>query len=208
MAARTSRTSVIRERNERGFRNFLHNLKAVFHLLLTPGNEQLTTDALRDARRYLLDAKGTLSLLLNDLTRGDRNPTGPPANAIQAPLRDLRESVTQLLYILSVEIEKREQESAFYMDAAYSAGVTSTQLGPGRRRYGISKDQLEHLRSLFFSWQKIADMLQVSVSTIQRRRKEFRLDDKFESYSDITDDEPDEIYASITGNSNEGPLQP
>ena len=61
MAARTNRTSVIRERNERGFRNFLQNLKAVFHLFLIPGNEQLTTDALRDARRYLLDARGTLS---------------------------------------------------------------------------------------------------------------------------------------------------
>ena len=131
IAARTNRTSVIRERNERGFRNFLQNSKAVFHLFLTPGNEQLTTDALRDAKRYLPDAKGTLSLLLNDLSRGDPNPTGLPANATQAPLRDLRESVTQPLYILSVKIEKREQESAFYVDAAYSAGVTSTQLGPG-----------------------------------------------------------------------------
>ena len=159
-------------------------MKAVFHLFLTP-------DALRDAKRYLLDAKGTLSLLLNDLSRGDPNPTGLPANAIQAPLRDLRESVTQPLYILSDEIEKREQESAFYVDAAYSAGVTSTHLGPGRRRYDISKDQLEHLRSLFFSWKKIADMLQVSVSTIQRRCKEFGLDDKYESYSDIKDDELD-----------------
>ena len=132
MAARTNRTNVIQERNERGFRNFLQNLKAVFHLFLTPGDKQLTTDALRDARRYLLDAKGTLSLLLNDLSYP--NPTGLPANALQAPLWDLRESVTQLLYILSVEIEKREQESAFYVDAAYSAVVTSTQVGPGRRR--------------------------------------------------------------------------
>ena len=96
--------------------------------------------------------------------------------------------------------------SALYVDAAYSAGVTSTQFGSGRKRYDISKDQLEHLRSLFFSWQKIADMPQVSVSTIQRRRNEFGLDDKFESYSDITDNELDEIYFSITGNSNEGPL--
>ena len=48
----------------------------------------------------------------------------------------------------------------------------------------------------------------MSVSTIQRRRKEFGLDDKFESYSDITDDELDEIYASITGNSSECPLTP
>ena len=71
MAARTNRTSVIRERNERGFRNFLQNLKAVFHLFLTPGNEQLTTDALRNARRYLLDAKGTLS---RDTRRKLRKP--------------------------------------------------------------------------------------------------------------------------------------
>ena len=64
MAARTSRTSVIRVRNERGFCNFLHNLKAVFHLFLTPGNEQLTTNGLRDARRYLLDTVGTVQLYL------------------------------------------------------------------------------------------------------------------------------------------------
>ena len=63
MAARTNHTSIIRERNERGFLNFLQNLKAVFHLFLTPGFEQLTTDPLQDARRYLLDAKGTLSRL-------------------------------------------------------------------------------------------------------------------------------------------------
>lgn len=62
------------------------------------------------------------------------------------------------------------------------------------------------MRSLFLSWQKIADMLQVSVSTLQRRRKEFELSDEFERYSDITDDELDEIHASITGNSSEGPL--
>ena len=80
--------------------------------------------------------------------------------------------------------------------------------GPGRRRYDISKDQLEHLRSLYFSWQKIADMLQVSVSTIQRRCREFGLSDEFERYSDITDDELDQIYASVTGNSCEGPLTP
>ena len=84
-------------------------------------------------------------------------------------------SATQLLFILSVEIEKREQESVVHMDAAYSAGLTSTQFRPGRRRYDISKDQLEHLRSLFFSWQKIADMLQVSVSTIQRGAKSLDL---------------------------------
>ncbi|KAJ7388360.1 hypothetical protein OS493_038202 [Desmophyllum pertusum] len=143
------------------------------------------------ARHHLLDAKGTISLLILDLERGDPNPTGLPTNAIQAPLQNLSESVAQLINILPVEIEKREQAEVFDLDSAYSTSVTSTQSGPGRRRYDISKDQLEHLRSLFFSWQKIADML-------QRRRREFGLSDQFERYSDMTDDELDQIYSSIT----------
>ena len=111
---------------------------------------------------------------MNDLVRSD--PAQPdraiPTSAIQAPLHNLSESVTQLIYILSDEIEKREQADVFDLDAAHSTPVTSTQFGPGRRRYDISKDQLEHLRSLFFSWQKIADILHVSASTLQGRRKE------------------------------------
>ena len=51
-------------------------------------------------------------------------------------------------------------------------------------------------------------MLEVSVSTIQRRRREFGLSDEFDRYSDITDDELDQIHASVTGNSREGPLTP
>ncbi|PFX31687.1 hypothetical protein AWC38_SpisGene3438 [Stylophora pistillata] len=39
-------------------------------------------------------------------------------------------------------------------------------------------------------------MLQVSVSAIRRRRREFGLSDEFERYSDITDDEIDQIYAT------------
>ena len=72
-------------------------MKAALGLFLTPGNEQLTTDA----KRYPLDAKGTLSLLLNDLTRGDPKPTGLPTNAIKIPLQDLKESLCQLQLILS-----------------------------------------------------------------------------------------------------------
>ena len=204
-----TRSVVIRERNEGGFRHFLQNLKAVFRLFLTPENVHLTTDALVEARRVLLEARGILSLLISDLQRGDPNPTGLPTSAIQAPLQNLSESVSEMINILPVEIENREHAEVFDQDTAYSTSVTITPgPGPGRRRYDISKDQLEHLRSLYFSWQKIADMLQVSVSTIQRRRREFGLSDEFERYSDITDDELDQIYASVTGNSREGPLTP
>ena len=88
MAARTGCTNVIRKRNERGFRHFLQKLKAVFRLFLTPNNVQLTADALTEAKHHLLDAKGTSSLLMNDLVRSDPNPTGLPTNAIQAPLHN------------------------------------------------------------------------------------------------------------------------
>ena len=97
--------SVVRERNERGFRSFLQNLKAVFRLFLTPGNENLTTDSLVEARHHLLDARGTLSLLLAELERGDPNPSGLPTSTIQAPLQNLNESVAQVINMLPVEIE-------------------------------------------------------------------------------------------------------
>ena len=46
------------------------------------------------------------------------------------------------------------------------------------------------------------------MSTILRRRTEFGLSDEFERYSDLADDELDQIYASVTGNPREGPLTP
>ena len=124
MVARTSRMRVIRERNERSFCHFLQNLKTVFRLFLTPDNVQLTTDALIEARHHLFDAKGTLFLLMNDLVRGDPNPTGLPTNVIQAPLQNFGEYVTQLIYVLSVEIEKREEAEVFDLETAYSTSVT------------------------------------------------------------------------------------
>ena len=49
---------------------------------------------------------------------------------------------------LPAEIENRELAEIFDLDTAYSTSVT-TQHRPGQRHYDISKDQLEHLHSLF-----------------------------------------------------------
>ena len=40
-------------------------------------------------------------------------------------------------------------------------------------------------------------MLEVSVSTIQRRRREFGLSDEFDRYSDIIDDELDQCSRQL-----------
>ena len=154
---------------------------------LTPENENLAPNFLLEARHILLDARGTLSLLIVvELDRGDPNPTGLPTSTLQAPLQNLKQFVAQMINMLPAEVESREQAENFDQGTAYSTSVTTRKFGPGRKRYDISRDQLGHLRSLFFSWQKTADALQVSVSIIQRRRKEFGLlSDEFEQYSDL-----------------------
>ena len=70
--------------------------------------------------------------------------------------------------------------------------------GPGRPALNITNEQTEYLRSIHFSWEKIAQLLHISVSTLQRKRRALGISDNFEQYSDMSDDELDEIYKEIT----------
>lgn len=70
--------------------------------------------------------------------------------------------------------------------------------GPGRPIIVISKDQIEYLRTIHFSWEKIAKLLGISVSPLQRRRKKFEIDDKLEKFSNISDEQLDLIYKELT----------
>ena len=70
--------------------------------------------------------------------------------------------------------------------------------GPGRPALNITKEQIEYLRSIHFSCEKIAQLLHISVSTLQRRRRVLGISDNFEQYSDVSDDELDQIYKEIT----------
>ena len=171
------------------------------------GKQELETDILVETRYRLLDASGTLSFLMNDLAGGVTNVTGIPSSALQAPVQNMNHSLTQLIALLSSQIESRENAD-FYdaLEVSYSAPLNLVQPGRGRKCYEITKDQVEHLRSLYFSWEAIAGILQVSVSTLQRRRKEFGLSDS--AYSEISDDELDEMYRGITGSPTTGILTP
>ncbi|CAH3173066.1 unnamed protein product [Porites lobata] len=124
------------------------------------------------------------------MSNGLTNATGIPSNAIQVPVQHLKNSLTHITDLLSSRIEGRNNVD-FYdsLDISYSAPLNLSQTGRGRKRYEITKDQLEHLRSLYFSWEAIARILQVT-------------------YSEISDDELDEIYRTVTGSSSTGPLTP
>ena len=58
--------------------------------------------------------------------------------------------------------------------------ITNNNAGRGRPRFIISKEQLEYLRSISFSWTDIALLLGVSRMTIFRRHEEFGLLDELD----------------------------
>ncbi|PFX32689.1 hypothetical protein AWC38_SpisGene2508 [Stylophora pistillata] len=198
-----NRRRVLRERNESGFSSFLQNLKGILKIFLS-SDIQITNEELVEVRQQLIEANGTLSLLQRDIERGDPNPTGLPGETLKEPLTNLSNDIGSIVLILR-DATMQSNESN---EDSYSAPFVPHVSGLGRKKYDITKEQLEHLRSLFFSWTQIANMLQVSISTIQRRRREFGLGDVFEGFSNITDDELDQIYLSITGNASEGPVTP
>ena len=59
-------------------------------------------------------------------------------------------------------------------DTSFHLSTTTTG-GPGGPKFSITKEQLEYLSSMSFTWPQIAQILRVSRMTIYRRRKEFNL---------------------------------
>ena len=71
--------------------------------------------------------------------------------------------------------------------------------GPGRRTVVITRQQIEALREIHFSWSSIARLLGVSERTLERRRREFQMPIGKACYSDISDEELDRIVSQIIG---------
>jgi len=63
----------------------------------------------------------------------------------------MNHSLTQLIALLSSQIESRDNAD-FYdtLEVSYSAPLNLAQPGRGHKCYEITKDQVEHLRLLFF----------------------------------------------------------
>ncbi len=198
-----------RERNLRGFSIFCQHLKGVCTLLARADDlTTLSTTSLQETRHRLLDAYGTIVLLLQEVGNNNQNATGLQSDAIREPLESLKGLVQHLIAHITEELEKRDNiHFDQQLAVQYSTQVDTEKTGSGRKTIKITKDQLEHLRSLYFSWQKISELLGVSISTIQRRRREYGLSENLEKFSNISDDEFDSIYSGISQSEN-GPMTP
>ena len=109
------------------------------------------------------------------------------------PLPDLRSIYTDLNQLLESTQGNLLQWRSYYDSLDFQRTVhqyvTPREFSRqrGRPRFKISKEQLEHLRSLSFSWASIADVLLVSRMTIYRRRCEYGLLE--ESHTAIHDEQ-------------------
>ena len=104
-------------------------------------------------------------------------------------LSNVHADLLQLLRTVQVSLQKWVD----YSDVLDSQRTLSSYFPPllesgrGRPKFDISREQLQYLRSLSFSWTAIADMLRVTRMTIYRRRVEYGMLD--ESFSMINDQE-------------------
>ena len=100
------------------------------------------------------------------------------------------QSLQRLLVSCETSESRAENSVSFYSQTSPRMGGH----GPGRPALNITKEQIGYLRSIHFSYEKIAQLLHISVSTFQRRRIALGIRDNFGQYSDISDDKLDQIY--------------
>lgn len=67
----------------------------------------------------------------------------------------------------------------------------------GRPRYEVSKEMIISLAEHHFCWQQIANLLGISISTLNRRKRELNISNEITSYSTISDNELDIIMRTI-----------
>ena len=156
--------------------------------------EDIDVEELSITEGRLTDAHNTLTLLIDSVSdiESEFTTTGRSHCNLLGHLHGLRESVREISqYCITLNnVHSQNQESDDCLGpVSFSAPISwPPVLTPGRPRCDITKDQLEHLRTLQFSWTKIAELLGTSIKTIQRRREEFQLSDRFEKYSSISDE--------------------
>ena len=106
-------------------------------------------------------------------------------------LSDLLSCLRELSQEWQLHLDRCIQQSS---EASYASPSVRSS-GRGRPKFDISKEQLEFLASMSFTWTQIAEMLGVSRMTIYRRRVEYQM--VHESNGSISDDDLKVVLNSL-----------
>ena len=182
-----------RERNESGLNTFIESLKSPFSQLsrLNDGIQRIDEESLESFKRRFEDAATTIRLLIDHINefraRSGREELSSVADSLSTVLR----CTNAICGYLS-----RCEPNSLYL--GFNCNVRESNGCPGRPCIDVSKEQLEFLRSLHFSWCNIAKLLGVSVSTITRKRREHQLNEENPQWSPISDEELERTVREIS----------
>lgn len=101
-----------------------------------------------------------------------------------------------LLEEVFVHLCSTAEEWDVHLDNIYSYWAPTVQGQIGRPPFSISRDQLEYLSSMSFTWTQIASMLGVSRMTVYRRRIEYGIPSR--SGHALSDDDLGIVVQQIT----------
>ena len=181
-----------RERNERGLQIFFEQLKSLFSQL-SHANEEIRNideESLEELIRRLQDAAITLRLLIDHASEVAARPGNEDLDLIAQNLSSLLQRTKQICENLSLC-----RPDSLYV--GFSCPRSKPDVGPGRPQVEVSKEQLEFLRSLHFSWSNIAKLLGVSLSTITRKREQWQMNQETSQWSEISEEELEDIGREI-----------
>ena len=166
------------ERNERntvGLRNFFDSLASVLIGIRNLQTSEVGFPEAEEILTQLEEASVTLRLLASENAH----------EVYETPLGDLQTFVGQV----RVYMQSFCENISLPANTSFRCEVEIPR-GAGRPRIIIEDEQIHFLRSLHFSWGKIAWLLGVSESTLRRKRQEMHMTDN-EQYT----------WANITGQS-------
>ena len=109
-------------------------------------------------------------------------------------------NIVQLKVAPYIEIVNSNQTTDAHscVNGSLASMVASVRSGRGRPKIFVSKDQLESLFELGFTYVKVAKMLCISERTLQRRRSELGLPvGRSLLYSQLSDQELDDVVSDV-----------
>jgi hypothetical protein len=119
------------------------------------------------------------------------------ATGDRAALSNIHADLVNLLQTVQISLTQWRHFSDILDSQRTLCSYTPPLLGSrrGRPKFLISREQLQYLRSLSFSWTAVAKMFKVTRMTIYRRRVEYHMLD--ESHSRISDQDLTEAVSQI-----------
>ena len=184
-----------RERNECGLQTFFQELKNLLTQLVNASEVPQCMDAedQEELVRRLEDAITTIRLLVDHTSQiTSTNPEN-----IDNELLFVHQRLSSLLCCINNIHETLYscQTQALYL--GFSCQAKKINSGPGRPQVDISKEQLEFLRSMHFTWNSIAKLLGVSISTVTRKREQFQMSENSSQWSQMSMEELEDVVKDI-----------